>query len=355
MWMSTTTDSIRGHRSILEMLDRALSRSRLPHALLFSGAAGIGKKRVALHLAQCLFCLQTPADELSCCQTCDSCKQMAAGTHPDLISIECPPDKNILPLSLIIGDDDHRGREGVCYEMSLRPMVGDRRIAIIDDADKMNAESANALLKTLEEPSANYLMILIASELDAILPTIRSRCQLIRFNQLTQEDVAALLMDQQLVESEEQAIEIARLSAGSLNIASQLLDENLQSLRGNITRLLGRHPFQPQAFSESVIQAIDDVGGNTAAQRKTALWVIKFCADFYHQSLQCAAAYQAAPAAGNVESFVAGLPGETEDRIETIGNLLSRMLQTEEQINQNVTLPLCIESLSQDLREIQTK
>ncbi|QDT92700.1 DNA polymerase III subunit delta' [Gimesia algae] len=353
--MSTTTESIRGHHSILKMLERALSRSRLPHALLFAGAAGIGKKRVALHLAQCLFCLRTPPDELSCCQTCDSCKQMAAGTHPDLISVECPPDKNILPLSLIIGEDEHRGREGVCYEMSLRPMVGDRRIAIIDDADKMNAESANALLKTLEEPSANYLMVLIASELDAILPTIRSRCQLIRFNQLPLEDVAALLLNQQLVESEDQALQIARLSEGSLKIASQLLDENLQSLRGNITGLLSRHPFQPHAFSEAVIQAIDDVGGNTAAQRKTALWVIKFCADFYHQSLQFAAGYQTAPAAAHVERFVSGLPGETEDRIETIGNLLGRMLQTEEQVNQNVSLPLCIESLSQDLRGIQTK
>ncbi|HAH44552.1 MAG TPA: hypothetical protein DCM07_06775, partial [Planctomycetaceae bacterium] len=232
---------------------------------------------------------------------------------------------------------------------------GDRRIAIIDDADKMNAESANALLKTLEEPAANYLMILIASELDAILPTIRSRCQLIRFNPLTQEDISALLLGQQLVESADQALQIARLSEGSLKIASQLLDENLQALRGNITGLLGRHPFQPQAFSDAVIQAIDDIGGNTGAQRKTALWVIKFCADFYHQSLQCAAGYQADPAAGNVERFVSGLPGETEDRIETIGNLLGRMLQTEEQVNQNVTLPLCIESLSQDLREIQSK
>ncbi|MCA9006550.1 MAG: DNA polymerase III subunit delta', partial [Planctomycetaceae bacterium] len=313
--MSTTTDSIRGHHSILEMLDRALSRSRLPHALLFSGAAGIGKKRVALHLAQCLFCQRTPPNELSCCHTCDSCKQMAAGTHPDLIAIECPPDKNILPLSLIIGDDDHRGREGVCYEMSLRPMVGDRRIAIIDDADKMNAESANALLKTLEEPSANYLMILIASDLDSILPTIRSRCQLMRFNELTQEDVVSLLLNQQLVDSEEQALQIARMSEGSLKTASELLDENLQSLRGNITSLLGRHPFQPQTFSDAVIQAIDDVGGNTGAQRKTAMWVIKFCADFYHQSLQCAAGYQTVPAAENVERFVSGLPGEMEDRI----------------------------------------
>ncbi|QDT44174.1 DNA polymerase III subunit tau [Gimesia alba] len=350
-----TTDQIRGHQSILEMLQRALSRSRLPHALLFAGDTGIGKKRVALYLAQCLFCEQTSADDLSSCGECASCKQMAAGTHPDLISVECPPDKAILPLSLIIGGDDHRGREGVCYEMSLRPMSGDRRIAIIDDADKMNAESANALLKTLEEPSANYLMILIASELDAILPTIRSRCQLMRFGRLSQEDVADLLMEQQILDSAEQANQIARLAEGSLKIASQLLDENLETLRVKITRILSQHPFQPQVFSQAVMQAIDDIGGNTAAQRKTANWVIKFCADFYHQALQFAAGYDSGFDTEQIRKFVAGIPGATEDQIEKIGNLLDRMLQTEEEIARNATIALCIESLSEDLRGIQMK
>ncbi|MFH1302932.1 MAG: DNA polymerase III subunit delta' [Planctomycetota bacterium] len=350
-----TTDQIRGHRSILEMLDRALSRSRMPHALLFAGDAGIGKKRVALHLAQCLFCLQTPADELTCCHECNSCKQMAAGTHPDLISVECPPDKAILPLSLIIGGDDHRGREGVCYEMSLRPMSGNRRIAIIDDADKMNAESANALLKTLEEPTANYLMILIASEMDSILPTIRSRCQLIRFGRLSEAEVAELLLQQQLVDSEAQAAQIARLSEGSLQIASQLLDDNLEELRVSITRHLSKKPFQPQVFAQTVIQAIDDVGGNTAAQRKTANWIIKFCADFYHQALQHASGYNSGIDSEQIRKFVAGFSGETEDRIEKIGNLLDRMIQTEEQIDKNATIALCFESLSEDLRGIQMK
>ncbi|WP_339726962.1 DNA polymerase III subunit delta' [uncultured Gimesia sp.] len=350
-----TTDQIRGHQSILEMLQRALSRGRLPHALLFAGEAGIGKKRVALHLAQCLFCEQTLPDQLISCGECASCKQMGAGTHPDLISVECPPDKAILPLSLIIGGDDHRGREGVCYEMSLRPMTGNRRIAIIDDADKMNAESANALLKTLEEPAANYLMVLIASELDAILPTIRSRCQLIRFGRLSQEDVADLLIEQQLLDSVEQANQIARLAEGSLKIASQLLDENLEALRVKITRILSKHPFQPQVFAQAVIQAIDDVGGNTAAQRKTANWIIKFCADFYHQALQFAAGYHSDFESEQTKKFVAGIPGEVEDQIEKIGNLLDRMLLTEEQIAKNTTIALCIESLGEDLRGIQMK
>lgn len=348
-----TTAQIRGHQSILEMLDRALSRGRLPHALLFTGPIGVGKNRVARYLAQCLFCEQTPADQLSCCHECSSCKQMAAGTHPDLLSVECPPDKAILPLSLIIGSEDKRGREGICYEMSLRPMTGNRRIAIIDDADKMNAESANALLKTLEEPSANYLMILIASELDAILPTIRSRCQLIRFAELSTADVSELLLEHQLAQSTDQAQQVARLSGGSLAVATQLLDENLQELRHNITRLLCQHPFRPQAFSQAVIKAVDDIGGNTAAQRKTAHWILRFCADFYHQALQSAAGFQSELNNGQVEKFVTGFAGSTEDRIEKLGSLLDRLLETEEQIDRNATISLCIECLSEDLRAIQ--
>ncbi len=347
-----TTDQIKGHQSILEMLNRALSRGRMPHALLFTGNAGIGKKRTASYLSQCLFCQQTPADELSCCHECSSCKQMAAGTHPDLVTVECPPDKAILPLSLIIGSDDQRGREGLCYEMSLRPMLGDRRIAIIDDADKMNAESANALLKTLEEPTANYLMILIASELDSILPTIRSRCQTIRFSRLSEADVTELLIEQELVESEDQAIPIARLSEGSLKIASQLLDDNLKELRVSITAQLSNKSFQPQVFAQAVIQAIDDIGGNTATQRRTANWIIKFCADFYHQALQFASGYSPGGTSEQLSQFVSRIAGDPEDQIEKIGNLLDRMIQTEEQINRNATISLCIESLSEDLKGI---
>jgi len=350
-----TTDHIQGHQSILEMLNRALSRGRMPHALLFAGDAGIGKKRIALYLAQCLFCQQTAADQLSCCHECSSCKQIAAGTHPDLINVECPPDKAILPLSLIVGSDDHRGREGLCYEMSLRPMLGDRRVAIIDDADKMNAESANALLKTLEEPTANYLMILIASDLNSLLPTIRSRCQTIRFGRLSEKDVTELLLQQELVESEDQAIQIARFAEGSLKIANQLLDDNLEELRVSITGQLSNKSFQPQVFAQAVIQAIDDIGGNTAAQRKTANWIIKFCADFYHQALQFASGYNPGIESEKLRQFVAGFSGETEDRIEKIGNLLDRMIQTEEQIDKNATISLCIESLSEDLKGILMK
>ncbi|MEZ6064931.1 MAG: ATP-binding protein [Planctomycetaceae bacterium] len=145
-------DDIRGHDTQLAMFRRAIARGRVAHAYLFLGPPGVGKRLIAHRIAQCLFC-QTHADsELRACGICSACKQVKSGTHSDLMSIGLPPGKRELPISLLLGEPDRRGREGLLHDLSLRPMSADRRIAIIDDADRMNDESANALLKTLEEP-----------------------------------------------------------------------------------------------------------------------------------------------------------------------------------------------------------
>ncbi|MFT3772273.1 MAG: hypothetical protein QM820_43285 [Minicystis sp.] len=86
----------------------------------------------------------------------------------------------------MVGAPDRRGREGLCHDLSLRPMSANRKVAIIDDADRMNEESANALLKTLEEPPAGSILFLITPSIEPILPTIRSRCQPIRFGPLAE-------------------------------------------------------------------------------------------------------------------------------------------------------------------------
>ena len=100
---------------------------------------------------------------LDACGHCPACLQAAAGSHPDLETVAKPPDKSFLPLELLIGDKEHRMREGLCYRLSLRPLLGGRKIAVIDDADYLNAEGANSLLKTLEEPPPGSLLILIGT------------------------------------------------------------------------------------------------------------------------------------------------------------------------------------------------
>jgi len=101
-------------------------------------------------------------------------------THPDFYIVEKPADKSSIPLALFVGDDDHRMREGLCHDIGLKPFMGGRKVAIIDDADHLNEEGANCLLKTLEEPPPCSVLILIGTSADKQLPTIRSRCQTIR-------------------------------------------------------------------------------------------------------------------------------------------------------------------------------
>ena len=137
---------------------------------------------------------ESPSHGLDPCGTCDSCLQVAARTHPDLLLVSKPADKSFIPLSTFIGDEARRMREGLCHDIALRPFMGGRRVAVIDDADYLNEEGANALLKTLEEPPPSSVLILIGTSADKQLPTIRSRSQIVRFRPLTAEHLEQLLL-----------------------------------------------------------------------------------------------------------------------------------------------------------------
>ncbi|MCA9081573.1 MAG: hypothetical protein KDA58_13500, partial [Planctomycetaceae bacterium] len=168
-------DRLKGHQTQVEMFRRAIDRQRLAHAYLLVGSHGIGKRLFVHLLAQCLFCDQHAEEELLACGRCSGCKQVLAGTHPDLLEVGCPKGKKELPIELLVGPPERRGREGLCHDLALRPMSASRRIALINDAELMNEASANALLKTLEEPPRDSLIFLTTPDTEPILPTIRSR------------------------------------------------------------------------------------------------------------------------------------------------------------------------------------
>ena len=183
--MTTLLSQIRGHESARERFRKSLEAGRLASTFLFVGPQGIGKRGFALGLAQALLCARTRADDpLEACGACESCRLMAAGTHPDLIRIERPEGKSFIPVELLIGSQEKRMREGLCHEIAMKPFLGGRKVAIIDDADFLNVEGANALLKTLEEPPPRCVMILIGMSAARQLPTIRSRCQIVRFREM---------------------------------------------------------------------------------------------------------------------------------------------------------------------------
>ena len=233
---------IEGHDNVVEKLRRAVARNRLASSFLFCGPAGVGKRTFALRFAQALLCQGRPAAELDPCNTCSSCAMALAGTHPDIEVVAKPEDKASLPLALFLGEDEHRGREGLCHWISLKPFMGGRRIAIIDDADFLSPvghdEAANCLLKTLEEPPPQSLLVLIGTSPARQLPTIRSRCQLVRFRPLPEETVARLLVSKALVTDKAEAARLARFSEGSLQGAYELADADLWSCRRTLLEKL---------------------------------------------------------------------------------------------------------------------
>lgn len=162
-----------------QQIARQRQQGRLAHALLFQGPAGTGKKHFAHELANTMLCRQA-ANSGTACGLCESCKLIKAGTHPDLRQLKPTPpatstSKNpVLSIKIDALRDMYRA-------LSETSQFGGYRIVVIEDADKMPVQAANSLLKTLEEPGSDTLLILVSSHPHHLPVTIRSRCQTIRF------------------------------------------------------------------------------------------------------------------------------------------------------------------------------
>ena len=343
------TDSIwftvRGQSVPIELLRRSASRGRLAHGYAFFGPHGTGRRLVATKLAQALFCHNIPDGELDACGTCAACKQVGAGNHPDLLSVAKPDNKRDFPIDLIAGSPERRGREGLCYELAMRPMSADRRIAIIDDAETMNAESANALLKTLEEPPPGSLVILLATSPEAILPTIRSRVQPLHFSSLPEADIAALLTESDPEISPKDAAEIASLAGGSLETARQLLDQDLRNLRTQAVEIFSRNPFHAVDAAAKLNTAIDDLGGDAATKRNQADWAFRFIVEYLRSALLDDPAIATSP-------LQQSLPNDDYERTERLSLAIERVIAAERAVAEMTAVPLAIEGLCDDLSAI---
>ena len=323
----------RGHAAQIAMFRRAAQRERLAQAYLLVGPAGVGKRTFARHVAQCLFCERFAEAELDACGECGPCRQMRAGSHPDFFAIGCPEGKRELPLRLMVGEDDRRGREGLCHDLSLRPLSGRGRIAIVDDAQTMNDEAANAFLKTLEEPPPGSLIFLIAPQPDGLLPTIRSRCQQVRFGPLPQADIADLLVTHAIVPDAQTAAVAASFSEGSLETAARLADPTLADLRRAVTEELSRTPFDPGGAAARLIKAVEPAG-DAAAQREATVWLARFAAGHFQQAMHAA------------------LRRETADptpTVERMADLADRAADIEGQLALYTSAGLCIEAFAYDI------
>jgi DNA polymerase-3 subunit delta' len=204
--------TLAGHRRLLELTARAAERGSLPPSLIFAGPDGVGKRLAAVALAQLFNCaspIAGSADEApDACGACGPCRRIARGVFADVLLIE-PGDTGSIKVE--------QARQAI-ERSAYRPFEGRRRVVIVDDADAMEASAQNALLKTLEEPPAASTFVLVTSRPDLLLPTVRSRCQHLRFGRLSPSEVAAVLMKDHDF-SEPEAHAAAALAEGSVGQA----------------------------------------------------------------------------------------------------------------------------------------
>jgi DNA polymerase-3 subunit delta' len=208
---------ILGQERVLGYLKAALSRGRLAHAYLFLGPEGVGKESVARALAAALNCAE-PREDGDACGVCPSCKRLAAGTNPDFLVIR--PTSRERPPKITI-DQIREFRRVTAYP----PVGGGWRVALIKPAEDMRDDTANCLLKTLEEPPAQHLLILTSGVETDLFPTVVSRCQKLAFTPLPYPLITEELTRRSLTPS--QATLLAALSGGSLGRALALQPEDL--------------------------------------------------------------------------------------------------------------------------------
>ena len=207
-------EDIYGQDKQLAILRRSMDKGRIPHAFLFHGMRGIGKRTTALAFAKTLNC-----DRLDACGLCPACRKIESGNHPDVVVI--------IPQGQFIKIEDIRDLRN---QMRFRPLEGRKRIFILVDAERMNITSANSLLKTLEEPSLVNVLILISSRPYQLPMTILSRCQKLRFHPLP-PDVVARYLEEKIGLDGKTAAALAASSGGSIGRAVEMQGESYLARR----------------------------------------------------------------------------------------------------------------------------
>lgn len=342
-----------GHDAVFERFRRAVQRGRLASTFLFVGPAGIGKRLTAFRIAQSLLCETYPETALQACGECPACQMFQAGTHPDFTLIQKPADRATIPLELFLGDREDRMQSGLCHAISLKPFRGGRKIAVIDDADYLNTEGANCLLKTLEEPPPRSLLILISSSEQRQLPTIRSRCQTVRFRPFATEELAQLIVSQGIADSPAEANALAELANGSLQRARDLADSELREFRVRLLQELPPASWMTLTLAKDLAKFVETAGKESAAKRGRFRLLIGFATDFYQQLLN---GLVGAPMAGDkplrdaVQAGLRAWPGTAESAADCLDTCLTMETYLDQNANLNSLAECWLDELSDKAR-----
>ncbi|MHC4067382.1 MAG: DNA polymerase III subunit, partial [Planctomycetota bacterium] len=348
------------------IIQRALSAERLPHAYLFHGPEGVGKETFARALATLLLCPQPLRSEsadgqpqLAPCGKCHDCRTAQAGTHPDL---------HLIYRQLIKYHDDTavRRRKGldlgvdvirqfVIDKVGTKPIRGRAKVFVIREADRITPQAQNALLKTLEEPPDTTFLILLVSSLDRMLPTTRSRCHLTPFGALPADFIAAELTRRVAELAPERARLIARFSQGSMALALQHAEDGLDQQNDQLVRMLLELPQRPVA---EVVEGLSDQAKTlcqgyrrrdpeiteTEALRRGLKAIFALAATWYRDVLHTAVASTDLVAnVAHAAQLSAAAKGLSPVRAIAA---INRLAETEGQLDANVNVKLCLDTLA---------
>jgi DNA polymerase-3 subunit delta' len=230
----TNLKDIFGQDAAIDTIRRAYASDRLPHGMVFAGPAGVGKGTTARALAALFLCEKPKADQA--CGRCESCVLMGAGNHPDyhvvyrqLARIEKEKLKaRDLSIDVV--------RQYLIEPAGMKPAMNRGKVFVVEEAELMNPFAQNALLKTLEEPYGRTLTILLTDQPEALLPTILSRCQTVRFSALPEAIVRRELEGRGI--ERKLAAEAARLAGGSLGLALKWIEDGVVTMAAELVERL---------------------------------------------------------------------------------------------------------------------
>lgn len=299
---------ILGHDKELSALRNAILNSRVAHAFIFSGPEGIGKRLAALGFARALNCAGFDGDS---CGVCASCRMMDAGAHPNLLQVwPTVKERDDVLENAYDGAGLIRISQVRDIQEFLRYRIdGGKKAVVVDYAERLMPQAANAFLKTLEEPPAGSVIMLITSRPSDLLPTILSRCQRISFRPLPDEAISAMLVRDRGARRDV-ADAVARLSCGSISKALRFVGEGAYESRGEILRRLSA---LTATDTDELLRFAEDLSKMDGLPE-----VLEFMKGWYRDRLVTREGAGYLAVNGDIPDFVA--PGADEDAGMLIGS-----------------------------------
>lgn len=331
--------NILGQSGAIATLGGSYAADRMPHGMIFAGPAGVGKGTTAAALAKLFLCEDPHGDEP--CGKCESCTVFAAGNHPDY---------HVIYRQLARLEKGHVKARDLTVDVIRQFLVGPANLKsamkrgkffVVEEAELMNAAAQNSMLKTLEEPAGRTVIVLVTEQPDALLPTIRSRCQVVRFAALDPKIVASELAKRGIDVAT--AADAAKLAGGSLGVALRWIEdgvvESARELRRQLDALsAGKAPEnlpgwfkgEAESYAEKQLER-DELTSKDQANREGLSIYLRIAADHFRDKL-------------------AGAPGP--EVVEKACSAIDAVARAEMYLDANVNVPIIFQQLSMTLARV---